>query len=200
VGQSATVLGNTGTLAKDGYTFAGWTDNSAGTGTVYTSGNSYALLIANPILYAKWTANVYTVNYNYNSATGGNGTASASFTTGGTAITLPTPTRTGYTFGGWYSDAGLTTSIGAAGAAYSPTGATTSLTAYAKWTANTYSITYNYNGADGGNSTPSATFITGGTAITARNLHDNFITFEPTFQLFLLTNCLYGFLYKIGFN
>jgi putative DNA primase/helicase len=30
--------------------------------------------------------------------------------------------------------------------------------------------------------------ITGGAAITARNLHENFVTFEPTFQLLLLTN------------
>jgi hypothetical protein len=34
VGNAVTVLGNTGTLARTGYTFAGWTDNSSGTGTV----------------------------------------------------------------------------------------------------------------------------------------------------------------------
>ena len=78
--------------------------------------------------------NTYTLTYTYNSATGGNSTASGSFTTGGTAITLPTPTRTGYTFSGWYSDAGFTTRIGDAGADYSPTGVDESLNAYAKWT------------------------------------------------------------------
>ena len=80
--------------------------------------------------------NTYTLTYTYNSATGGNSTASGSFTTGGTPITLPTPTRTGYTFAGWYSNAGLTTKIGNAGASYSPTGATLALRAYAKWTSN----------------------------------------------------------------
>ena len=76
----------------------------------------------------------YTLTYTYNSATGGNTVASSSFATGDTAITLPTPTRTGYTFGGWYSNTGLTTKIGNAGANYSPTGTTAALSAYAKWT------------------------------------------------------------------
>jgi uncharacterized repeat protein (TIGR02543 family) len=76
----------------------------------------------------------YTLTYNYNSATGGNSTTSGSYTTGDTPITLPTPTRTGYTFVGWYSDAGFTTRIGDAGEDYSPTGVVESLNAYAKWT------------------------------------------------------------------
>jgi len=78
----------------------------------------------------------YTLTYTYNSATGGNTVASSSFATGDTPITLPTPSRTGYTFGGWYSNTGLTTKIGNAGANYSPTGTTFELGAYAKWTKN----------------------------------------------------------------
>jgi uncharacterized repeat protein (TIGR02543 family) len=79
---------------------------------------------------------IYVVTYNYNSATGGKTSVSSSFTTGGTPIKLPTPTRTGYTFAGWYSNSGLTTKIGNAGANYSPTGTTSALRAYAKWTKN----------------------------------------------------------------
>jgi uncharacterized repeat protein (TIGR02543 family) len=81
-------------------------------------------------------AMTYTLTYTYNSATGGKTLVSSSFTTGGTPIKLPTPTRTGYTFAGWYSNAGLTTKIGNAGANYSPTGTTSALRAYAKWTSN----------------------------------------------------------------
>ena len=81
-------------------------------------------------------AMTYTLTYTYNSATGGSTITSSSFTTGDTAITLPTPTRTGYTFGGWYSNTGLTTKIGNAGASYSPAGTTAALSAYAKWTPN----------------------------------------------------------------
>lgn len=78
----------------------------------------------------------YTLTYAYNSATGGNTVASSSFATGDNPITLPTPTRTGYTFAGWYSNIGLTSKIGNAGANYSPTGTTAALSAYAKWTKN----------------------------------------------------------------
>jgi uncharacterized repeat protein (TIGR02543 family) len=52
VGSAATVLGNIGTLARTGYTFAGWTDNSSGTGTIYAAGNSFTLPSASSTLYA----------------------------------------------------------------------------------------------------------------------------------------------------
>jgi uncharacterized repeat protein (TIGR02543 family) len=107
----------------------------------------------------------YTLTYTYNSATGGNTITTSSFTTGDTPITLPTPTRTGYTFGGWHSNSGLTTTIGNAGASYSPTGTTSALSTYAKWTANAYVITYTYNSATAGKSVVSSRFTTGGSAI-----------------------------------
>ncbi len=144
------------TPTKTGYTFAGWFSDAGLTTQVtgtQTPSSSYTL-------YAKWTAATFTLTYTYNGATGGNGTASDSFTTGGTAITLPTPTKTGYTFAGWYSDAGLTTQVSGA---QSPTA---NATLYAKWTAGTFTITYTYNGATGGNSTTSSSYTTGGTAIT----------------------------------
>ena len=59
------------------------------------------------------------------------------------SITLPTPTRTGYTFGGWYSDAELSASIGAAGATYKPSA---DITLYAKWNIITYDISYDLAG------------------------------------------------------
>ena len=146
---------------RAGYTFAGWFAAATG-GSALSS--PYTPGVTAPItIYAQWTANSFTVTYNYNSATGGNTIASATFSVGGTALTLPTPTRTGYSFGGWYSDSGFNTSIGAAGASYSPSA---SMTAYAKWTANSYTLTYNYNLATGGNSTVSDSFTVGGSALT----------------------------------
>ena len=50
------VVANNGTLARVGYTFAGWTKFSDGTGTVYTSGSTIPLVNADIKLYAKWTA------------------------------------------------------------------------------------------------------------------------------------------------
>ena len=46
------------------------------------------------------------------------------------AITLPSTTKEGYTFAGWYTDSTLTTKAGEAKASYTPTG---NITLYAKW-------------------------------------------------------------------
>jgi uncharacterized repeat protein (TIGR02543 family) len=118
---------------RAGYTFAGWTETDGGSTTITFPYAPSAT--SNITLYAKWNR-IYTVTYTYNSATGGNTVASNTFVTGDTAITLPTPTRTGYTFAGWHSDAGLTSKIADAGSSYSPTGETSAITVYAKWTRN----------------------------------------------------------------
>ncbi len=59
------------------------------------------------------------------------------------SVTLPTPAKTGYKFGGWYTDATLTTKAGDAGDSYTPEA---NITLYAKWTANTYTATFEANG------------------------------------------------------
>ena len=72
----------------------------------------------------------------------------------GQKATEPTaPTATGYTFGGWYTDAACTT-------AYNFTAAVTGdVTLYAKWTAVTYTVTFDANGGTG--SMTDATGISG---------------------------------------
>ena len=47
------------------------------------------------------------------------------------SVTLPTPTRTGYIFNGWYTAASGGTKVGAGGSEYTPTSA---ITLYAQWT------------------------------------------------------------------
>jgi uncharacterized repeat protein (TIGR02543 family) len=61
--------------------------------------------IGNQEFWAKWTLNSYTIIYNVN---GGTGVTNSTYTVESAVITLPTPTKTGYTFAGWYSNAGLT--------------------------------------------------------------------------------------------
>ena len=77
----------------------------------------------------------------------------------GTATTLKIPTKTGYTFGGWYTTSACTgeavTSLGAT--AYSD-----DITLYAKWTANTYTVTFNARG--GSDLTPTSKEVTMGAA------------------------------------
>lgn len=86
------------------------------------------------------TPTTYTVSYNMN----GHGSAIADVT-GATALpsTLPTPEATGYTFGGWYTNEGLT-SAAVAGASISD-----NTTLYAKWTEEIPTTSYTvkfYNG------------------------------------------------------
>jgi len=62
------------------------------------------------------------------------------FTTTTATQPSPAPTRTGYTFAGWYSDAGLTSVFNFTTPITAPSRYT------AKWIINTYTITFDRNG------------------------------------------------------
>lgn len=53
-GLTVSVLGNTGSLAKTGYTFAGWNTQADGNGTNYAEGATFAMGTTDVTLYAKW--------------------------------------------------------------------------------------------------------------------------------------------------
>ena len=137
-----------GNLTKAGYTFAGWSTQSNGSGTTYTAGSS-TKFTASTTLYAKWTAlPTLTISYNANNGTG---TIPASVTTtSDVAITLSaqgTLTRTGYTFAGWNTKADGSGTTYAAGSSQKFSVTTT---LYAKWTAlPTLTISFNLNGGSG---------------------------------------------------
>ena len=63
--STVTVLG-VGTMAKTGYTFAGWNTAANGSGTPYSAGNTFTIA-ANTTLYAQWKC---AVTYDNNSGTG----------------------------------------------------------------------------------------------------------------------------------
>jgi len=94
----------------------------------------------------------YTVTYDGNSNTSGTAPVdpSSPYTSGSNVTVLGQGTllRTGYTFSGW------NTAANGSGTAYSAGGTITNLTAntilYAQWTINTYTVTYDGNGNDGG--------------------------------------------------
>jgi len=112
---------------RTGYTFNGWY-TTASDGTEITAGAAHGQ-DADFTLYAQWAAN--TLDVTYNSQGGSNVTdGDATTTTGGSIATLPTdPTRTGYTFNGWYTTASDGTEI-TAGAAHNQT---SDFTLYAQW-------------------------------------------------------------------
>lgn len=87
----------------------------------------------------------YTVSYNAN---GGSGAPSSQSKKWGATLTLSstTPTRTGYTFAGWNTKSDGTGTNYAKGASFT---ANVNTTLYAKWTLNSWTVSYNANGGSG---------------------------------------------------
>ena len=102
----------------------------------------------------------WTVIYNVNGATSG-AIANGSYNLG-SPLTLPTPTKTNYTFSGWYDTMTAGSLVGVAGSSFSPSGDTT--TVYARWVGVSYTITYYSNGATSGTVPASGSFTAGGSA------------------------------------
>jgi uncharacterized repeat protein (TIGR02543 family) len=123
------------TPSRIGYTFSGWFSDEA-----LENVNTIVTMPDNDVtLYAKWTINQYTISFNSNF-----GSAVTSIIQDyNTAVTAPIePTRTGYTFNGWFSDQTLET-------AYTFTNITAgNIVLYAKWTVNSYTLTFDTAGGD----------------------------------------------------
>jgi uncharacterized repeat protein (TIGR02543 family) len=126
---------------RSGYTFAGWYSNAALT-TLWDFNTS--TVTGNITLYAKWIAEgatTYTVTFNSN---GGSAVSPQAVATGGKVAAVAPPTRSGYTFAGWYSNAAFTTLWD-----FGASTVTGNITLYAKWIAvgaTTYTVTFNTNG------------------------------------------------------
>lgn len=127
-------------FTRTGYTLSKWNTAANGSGKNYSLGKKIKSVSKSYEVYAVWTANKYTVTFNANG--GSVSTASKSVTYASTYGTLPTPTRTGYTFQGWYT----TTSGGTKVVASSKVGISKALTLYANWQPITYSVYFNGNG------------------------------------------------------
>ena len=122
------------------YAFAGWYTAASG-GTQVTANTTMGA--SNITIYAHWTATrrSYTATFNGN----GGGTPSPSTITktyGSELGTLPTCSRTGYTFLGWYTASSGGTKISSA------TKIIGTVTYYAQWSINSYTLTYNVNGGN----------------------------------------------------
>ncbi len=135
---------------RTGYTFIGWS------GTDLTGNNNTGVIIeagstGDREYTAHWSAADYTVTLHTNGGIGGTDLTSYTY---GTGAALPTDwKKTGYTFAGWYDNERFT------GTAVTdiPDTDTGDKEYWAKWTANTYQATFDYHGADGGNTTQSKT-------------------------------------------
>ncbi len=126
---------------RTGFTFDGWYSDSTYTTRVtqIEAGNRKSVT-----LYAKWVPKQYAITYKLNG--GKNHKSNPTGYTGETStITLKKPTRTGYTFAGWYSDKNFKNKVTGI-----KQGSTGNKTLYAKWTVNKYNIKFAGNGATSG--------------------------------------------------
>ncbi|MBR5410590.1 MAG: InlB B-repeat-containing protein [Clostridia bacterium] len=126
--------------AKRGYIFDGWFFNKDLTHEALSYSESDGAWIMNKAenvtVYAKFILGRWKINYELGIEGVWNG-ANPETHTYGTAVELQDPSRTGYTFGGWYEDKALTKPI-----TVIPDDAEGEVTVYAKWTAIVYTIKY----------------------------------------------------------
>ena len=143
-----------------GYTFDGYYTHTDGDGTQYYTVSGASAKDWNETsvtkLYANWKAKKYTIALDQQSGSGGTNSVTATYGLAMPSITLPT--RTGYTFGGYYALANGegTQYYAASGASASNWNIAGTTTLYAKWTAKENKLTFNPNGGtfpDGSSST-----------------------------------------------
>ena len=158
---------------KTGYTFEGWKTSD---GTVITKDSKAT---ADITVVAQWSANVYKITLDNQSATSAGSTAvylkynsgvykeqAATNKITSSANNITVPTKTGHKFGGYYTstNGGGTQLINASGyitSNFTNTYFSSAKTIYAKWTANTYKLTYD---EDGGSSCTDKTGVSYNTA------------------------------------
>ena len=122
---------------REGYTFDGWyLDNE----TFNKSANNIleSKITKAITVYAKWTLNNYTITFVTN---GGRAVPAITVDSGTEIIEPEEPYKKGYTFNGWFTDNSTFSN-----AFLFPNLPNESVTLYAKWTINQYTITYNCNG------------------------------------------------------
>lgn len=148
------------------HTFLGWYTAASG-GTKLTSSWSTTCSTTYTV-YAHWSWDTCTVTYDAN---GGSCSTSTATVNKGAAIgTLPTPTRTYYSFDGWYTAASGGNKVS------TTTTFTANTTLYAHWTRLKCTITYNANG--GSCSTSSVTINQGDAIGTLATPTRSYYTFD----------------------
>jgi len=131
---------------KEGYTFDGWEITF---GIAEINNNVFIMGYNDVVLEAKWKANKYEITFNANGGSIEKNTSEVIYDE--RYGELPTPTRDGYTFSGWYwgeekiiDDTEVLL--------------TQDTTFTAKWINNTYYVKYNSNGGSGSMSNSSHTY------------------------------------------
>ena len=145
-------------FAREGYTFDGWTVE--GSNAILNDGATIKDLAQagkSVVLKAKWKEHSYTVHYDYHD---GSGKVEPVLRKYSETYTLPEPTRTGYTFKGWSTNPNATVGEYEGNSEVSVLSAEDegTVTLYAIWSANTYTIVYLPNDGYGSTQSSSHTY------------------------------------------
>ena len=132
------------TTSKTGYTFAGW------------DYNFNTPLKSDLVINASWTPNQYSITFDANGGYLSNNKLTVTYDK---TYSLPTPTKTGYKFNGWYENNNKVSD--------GIWRNTSNITLVAKWAVNTYNINYNLNSGTISSTKPSS--YTYGTTKTIPN-------------------------------
>lgn len=137
--------------SRTGYSFEGWATTDSASAAMYKDQQQVRNLVTEQNgelhLYAVWKAKSYTVTFDANK--GETTTNSMNVTYGSAYGTLPTATRIGYEFTGWYTER----DGGEVVVNSNIVNITKDITLYAHWTAKTFTVSFNTN-MGSGSSTP----------------------------------------------
>ena len=151
---------------RTGYTFLGW----SGTGLTGTANQTVTITkgsTGNRSYTANWQANTYTVTFNKQNGSDGSNSVTATYGSNMPSATMPT--RTGYTFQGYYdATSGGTQYYKADGTSARTWNKTSATTLYARWNVVTYTIGYTLNSGTVATANPTSYTIESN-AITLNN-------------------------------
>lgn len=129
---------------RNGYDFLGWNTSANGKGTAYTEGMKVKGLStkdkATVTLYAQWQERPFEILYELNG--GVNNAKNPDSYSLNKTVSLQNPTREGFTFAGWYTDAGFADGTQIRKIEKNPG----DITVYARWRENVYTIKLDGNG------------------------------------------------------
>lgn len=183
-------LSSGSSFTKTGHTLVSWNTKSNGTGQNYTLSGSYTY--SNTLsykkgvtitLYAKWAAKTCALTFDKDGGNGGTDSATAIY--GQSMPSIALPTKSGFTFGGYYTsrNGGGTQYYNESGVAQVTTNSfvnsSSSKTLYAYWTENTVAV-YLVTSGHGGVLAPSWSnnwncygWVGGTNATYSRNSYEN---------------------------
>ena len=133
-------------FTRTGYTQKGWSKAAAGNTNDYALNTSVNFGTSGATLYPFWEANKYTITFD--GAGGELGTSSIPATYGSKVPSITLPSKSGYSFGGFYTeeDGTGTQYYDSTGASMQTYSLTSGITLYAIWTPNTYHVSLDSQG------------------------------------------------------